>query len=132
MKPLPSLGEQEIEILRYVSSQGEISVREVAEHFEKSKGLARTTILTVMERLRKKGFLSREKIDGIFKYSEKIEAQTVMKSKVTEFVERTLGGSVNPLIQYFAGQKNLSAEEVEKLRAIVADFDKSNKGKRHD
>ena len=132
MKSMPSLGEQEIEILRYVSAQGEISVREVAEYFEKHKGLARTTILTVMERLRKKGFLAREKVDGIFKYSEKIEASTVMKSKVTDFVERTLGGSVSPLIQYFAGQKNLSSDEVEKLRAIVADFDKSSKGKRHD
>lgn len=129
MKKLPSLGEQEIEILRYVSSQGQISVREVAEYFEQQKGLARTTILTVMERLRTKGFLTRNKVDGIFKYSEKIEAQTVMKGKVTEFVERTLGGSVSPLINYFAGQKNLTSEEVEQLRAIVADFDKSNGGR---
>lgn len=129
MRSLPRLGEQEIEILRYVSSQEQASVREVAEYFEKHKGLARTTILTVMERLRKKGFLTRTKVDGIFKYSEKIEASTVMKGKVTEFVERTLGGSVTPLINYFAGQKNLSEEEVEKLRAIVADFDKSTKGR---
>ncbi|WP_413575522.1 BlaI/MecI/CopY family transcriptional regulator [Bdellovibrio sp. HCB290] len=130
MKKLPSLGEQEIEILRYVSSLGEVSVREVAEHFEKEKGLARTTILTVMERLRTKGFLTRNKIEGIFKYSEKIEAQTVIKGKVTEFVERTLGGSVSPLINYFAGQKNLTTDEIEKLREIVADFDKSQKGGR--
>ncbi len=130
MKKLPSLGEQEIEILRYISNHGELSVREVADHFEKQKGLARTTILTVMERLRTKGFLTRSKVDGIFKYSEKIEAQTVMKGKVTEFVERTLGGSVSPLISYFAGQRNLSSEEIDKLRAIVADFDKSNKGSR--
>lgn len=129
MKKLPSLGEQEIEILRYVSSRGQISVREVAEYFEQQKGLARTTILTVMERLRTKGFLTRNKVDGIFKYSEKIEAQTVMKGKVTEFVERTLGGSVSPLINYFSGQKNLTSEEVEQLRAIVADFDKSNGGR---
>ena len=129
MKKLPSLGEQEIEILRYVSSQGQISVRDVAEYFEQQKGLARTTILTVMERLRTKGFLTRNKVDGIFKYSEKIEAQTVIKGKVTEFVERTLGGSVSPLINYFAGQKNLTSEEVEQLRAIVEGFDKSNGGR---
>jgi predicted transcriptional regulator len=130
MKKLPSLGEQEIEILRYISTHGDLSVREVADHFEKQKGLARTTILTVMERLRTKGFLARSKVDGIFKYSEKIEAQTVMKGKVTEFVERTLGGSVSPLINYFAGQRNLTSDEIDKLREIVADFDKSNKGSR--
>jgi len=129
MKSLPSLGEQEIEILRYVSNQKQATVREVAEYFEKQKGLARTTILTVMERLRKKGFLTRAKIDGVFKYSEKIEAATVMKGKVAEFVEKTLGGSLAPLINHFAANKDLSAEEIEKLRLIVNSFDKSKKGR---
>ncbi|MNU02004.1 Methicillin resistance regulatory protein MecI [compost metagenome] len=77
-----------------------------------------------MERLRKKGFLARAKVDGIFKYKEKIEAETVMKSKVTEFIERTLGGSVTPLINHFAGSKGLSEIEIDQLRKIVSDFDK--------
>lgn len=124
MKNLPSLGEQETQILRYISQQGDVSVRDVAEYFEKQKGLARTTILTVMERLRKKGYLARNKVDGIFIYSEKIEAETVMKGKVAEFVERTLGGSLTPLLNHFAGAKALSAEEIEKLRDIVNEFDK--------
>lgn len=123
MKALPSLGEQEIEILRHVAARGTVTVREVAEHFEKEKGLARTTILTVMERLRNKGFLSRAKVDGIFKYSEKIETETVIKGKVSEFIERTLGGSVAPLINHFA-DGDLSGDEIEKLRRIVADFDR--------
>lgn len=129
MKPLPSLGEQETQILRYISQQGKVSVRDVAEYFEKQKGLARTTILTVMERLRKKGFLARNKVDGIFIYSEKIEAETVMKGKVAEFVERTLGGSLTPLLNHFAGAKGLSADEIEKLRDIVKEFDKKQGGR---
>jgi predicted transcriptional regulator len=129
MKAMPSLGEQENEILRYVSVAGSATVREVADHFEKEKGLARTTILTVMERLRTKGFLSRSKVDGIFKYSEKIEVATVMKSKVSEFIERTLGGSLSPLINHFAGSKGLSEEEIEQLRKIVSDFDKKKEKK---
>jgi predicted transcriptional regulator len=128
MKALPSLGEQEIEILRHISKQGEVSVRDVAEYFEKQKGLARTTILTVMERLRKKGYLTRKKVDGIFKYLEKIETETVMKGQVSEFIERTLGGSVGPLLNHFAGSKGLSDQEVDQLRAIVADYDKRKKG----
>lgn len=127
MKSLPSLGEQEIEILRHVSARGDVTVREVADHFEKEKGLARTTILTVMERLRAKGFLSRAKVDGVFKYSEKIETETVIKGKVSEFIERTLGGSVAPLINHFAGGE-LSSDEIEKLRRIVADFDRQKGG----
>ena len=128
MKHLPSLGEQETEILRYISGHEGICVRDVADHFEKSKGLARTTIMTVMERLRTKGFLARDKVDGIFKYSAKIETETVMKGKVSEFIQKTLGGSVTPLINHFAGTKGLSESEIEKLRAIVAEFDKKKGG----
>jgi predicted transcriptional regulator len=124
VKYLPSLGEQETEILRYISTHDGISVRDVANHFEKCKGLARTTILTVMERLRTKGFLARSKVDGIFKYTAKIETEIVMKGKVSEFIQKTLGGSVTPLINHFAGTKGLSEIEIEKLRAIVAEFDK--------
>ncbi len=45
-----------MEVLNYIGDHESVSVRDVAQHFEKEKGLARTTILTVMERLRKKVF----------------------------------------------------------------------------
>src|SRR5207249_331104 len=59
----PSLGDQELEVLRFVAEHAPISVGEVAERFGEPRGLARTTILTVMERLRKKGFLTRSKAE---------------------------------------------------------------------
>lgn len=123
MKKMPSLGEQEIEVLKWISQQNKASVRDVAQHFEKEKGLARTTILTVMERLRKKGYLIRTKEDGLFIYSEKVETHTVLKSRVSEFVERTLSGSISPLLSYFAENKNITADELSKLHDILKTFE---------
>lgn len=121
MKPLPSLGEQESEILRYIGEQPPVSVRDVAAQFS---GLARTTVLTMMERLRRKGYLQRVKLDGVFKYSAKVQSEVVMKKKITDFVEKTLGGSMAPLINYFSSPSQLDESEVEKLRALVAEFDR--------
>jgi predicted transcriptional regulator len=126
----PKLGEQEIEILRFVTASQAVSVREAADHFEKTHGLARTTVLTVMERLRTKGCLCRTKIDGVFKYTGKINTESFLAGRVSTFVDKTLGGSMSPLINYFAGQKNLSHEEIEKLRQIVQDFDHAKGGKK--
>lgn len=123
MKKIPSLGEQEMEILKYVDSQAPISVRDVATHFEQERNLARTTVLTVMERLRSKGFLVRTKVDGIFKYSAKIEAGDIVSSKISDFIEKTLGGSVSPLLAYFSSSK-LSAEEVQQLKALAEKLEK--------
>lgn len=120
---MPSLGEQEMDLLKYIAENAPISVRDVSAHFT---DLARTTVLTVMERLRTKGFLSRSKVDGVFRYSTKVETGAVLSDKISNFVERTLGGSVSPLLTYFSNSK-LSPDEIEQLRAIAAKLGKGQK-----
>lgn len=129
MKKIPSLGEQEMEILKYIDANSPISVREVALYFEDEKSLARTTVLTVMERLRKKGFLSRAKQDGVFKYASKIETDDLLSSKISDFVEKTLGGSVGPLFNYFISSSKLSEDEVTKLKEMASRLEKSKEVK---
>lgn len=127
MKAMPSLGEQEMHILKYVDAQGPISVRKVAEHFEHSHQLARTTVLTVMERLRKKGFLSRSQVEGVYQYTAKVEAGDIVSNKVSEFIEKTLGGSLSPLLSYFASSEKLSAQELAQLKELAAKLDQEKK-----
>src|SRR5438552_9482466 len=115
----PSLGDQELEVLRYVSEHAPISVGEVAERFGAPRGLARTTILTVMERLRKKGYLARTKGERPFRYSPRAPQAQVLQGLVREFVEKTLGGSLSPFVAYLAEAKDLSPEELEELRRLV-------------
>lgn len=124
MKKIPSLGGQEMDLLKYITERAPVSVRDVAEFFEKEKGLARTTVLTVMERLRKKGFLSRAKVDGIFQYTAKMETGDLLSHKVSDFIERTLGGSVSPLLNYFMANSKLSRAELEQLKELAAKLDK--------
>ncbi len=118
-----SLGEQEMELLRYIADQPPMTVRDVASHFEKEKGLARTTVLTVMERLRKKGYLKRAKNKGIFEYSPKFNTGDIIGRKVSEFIERTLNGSVSPLFSHFLKNKNLSEQEIQILKNLAAKLD---------
>jgi predicted transcriptional regulator len=115
----PSLGDQELEVLRYVSEHAPVSVGEVAERFGAPRGLARTTILTVMERLRKKGYLARTKGGRPFRYSARAPQAQVLQGLVREFVEKTLGGSLSPFVAYLAEAKDLSPEELEELRRLV-------------
>ncbi len=118
MKP-PMLGEQELETLRYVADHAPITVREVAEQYGEPRGLARTTILTVMERLRKKGFLNRTKAQGSFQYRPVVAKTELLQSLVQDFVEKTLGGSLSPFVAYLADAKGLDGDEIAALRALV-------------
>ncbi len=62
------LGSLEQEIMDTLWSRGGLSGRAVHKYINDSRPVAITTVLTVMERLRKKGLLNKEKREGIFIY----------------------------------------------------------------
>ena len=115
----PPLGDQELELLRYVTDHAPITVGEVAASFGESRGLARTTILTVMERLRKKGYLNRTKDGAVFRYQPQAAPGDVMREVVRDFVETRLAGSLSPFVAYLAEAQDLTEDEIAALRKIV-------------
>ncbi len=123
----PVLGDQELEVLRYVADYAPITVREAASQFGEPRGLARTTILTVMERLRKKGYLARRKDGGAFEYAPVVAKSEVLKDLVEDFVQKTLGGSLSPFVAYLADAKGLSRKELAELSKIVQEMEPQQK-----
>ena len=115
----PTLGDQELEIYRFVNEHAPIAGRDVAEQFAEQRGLARSTVLTVLERLRKKGYLARKKSAGIYLYTTKLDAAEVLHGLIGSFVEKTLGGSVSPVVAYLARTRELTDEELADLRQLV-------------
>ena len=116
------LGQVQFEILQYIADHEPIRVSDVAEHFARTAGKARTTILTVMEKLREKGYLTRKKRQGAFQYSLLLRQSEVMASVVHRFVQESLGGSVSPFIAYLADSRGLSDSELAKLKSLVDDM----------
>ena len=124
----PLMG-RELSVFRHVADRAPASVREVAEDFAERDGLARTTILTVMERLRQKGYLKRRKTADVFRYSPTIPKKEVVRSLVRDFAARVLGGSSEPFMAYLAEDADLSDAEVEQLAHLVRALKQRHKGK---
>jgi predicted transcriptional regulator len=113
------LGVAESEVLGYIAEHQPISVREVADHFAAARGLTKTTILNVMERLRGKGFLTREPREGIFRYSATQAQSAVLLAQVAHFIDSMLGGSLEPFAAYLAERETISDAELERLKEII-------------
>ena len=113
-----TLGEQETQILREIVENGPGSVGELQARFGEPKGLARSTVLTMMERLRAKGFLVRKRQDGIFRYAPR-EGGDVLTGVVGRFVENALGGSLSPFVAYLSGRERITEEELRDLERLV-------------
>ena len=116
----PSIGEQELALLRHIADHGSVTVGEAADAFGAARGLARSTVLTMMERLRLKGHLGRRMADGVYRYRARASSADLLKSAVQRFVERSLDGSVSPFLAYLSDAGRVSDDELRELEEIVA------------
>jgi predicted transcriptional regulator len=119
-RPLKSIGDQELALLRFVGEAGPVTVGRAAEQFGQPRGLARSTVLTMMERLRKKGHLARRLQDGLYHYAPRTAHGTAVKQAVKTFVERTLDGSIAPFVAYLGERGEVSDEDLAELKALLA------------
>ena len=115
-----TIGDQELALLQYIAEQGDASVGEVAAAFGESRGLARSTVLTMMERLRAKAYLQREPHDGVYRYRSTAGRQEVVNSAVGSFVEKTLQGSISPFVAWMSEKAEVSDNELAELQALVS------------
>ena len=123
-----TIGDQELALLQYIDGQGDASVGEVAAAFGEARGLARSTVLTMMERLRAKAYLKRKQVDGgVYRYSTTARQDDVVRNAVGSFVEKTLQGSVSPFVAWMSQRTEVSDGELAELEALVATLQSKRK-----
>ncbi|MEO7715395.1 MAG: BlaI/MecI/CopY family transcriptional regulator [Capsulimonas sp.] len=118
-----SLGAQELEALRHIADHGPLTVRQMTETYGRTHSLARTTLLTTMENLRKKGFVTRQATEAGFSYTAAQPKEQVLESLVQEFVQRSLGGSLAPFVAYITRAQGLTDAEANQLKLLVQDLE---------
>jgi predicted transcriptional regulator len=97
-----------------------MSVVEIWEATGKPRHVSRTTTLNLVDRLEKRGWLRREKVDGVFRYSAAVERQTTEARIANDFVGDFFGGSPSQLLLSLLGSRKISKGEIERLRALLA------------
>ena len=119
------LGELELAVLNAVWELPGSTVREIAEIMAERRSCARTTVLTVMQRLHAKGFLKRQKSKGVFRYSATGNQTKVVSDLIAQFVQKVLGGSPAPFLAYLANTTDLTEDQIDQLREIVEDLERN-------
>jgi predicted transcriptional regulator len=125
--PKPSIGDQELALLHYLAEHEQASVGEVAADFGESRGLARSTVLTMMERLRAKSYVKRRHVDGVYRYSTAAGPGEAVSNAVGQFVEKTLSGSLSPFVAWMSEKAKVSDSELAELEALVAQLQSRRK-----
>jgi len=118
MKPLT---DQELEIMKIIWSQGQVTVRAVYEALLKRRRVAYTTVMTMMKILEQKGHLTKIAKDGekAYLYNPTKPKDQVIGGMVKEFIQRVFNGSAEPLLLHLVEQQNLSDKEKKEIETLL-------------
>src|SRR5580658_9303204 len=95
----------ELECLKALWGIGEGTVRDVRERMVGNRNLAYTTVMTVLDRLEKRGGVTRRKQGRSFVYVPKLSREELRKFAVKEVVDRFFEGSNEALARFLRSQE---------------------------
>jgi BlaI family penicillinase repressor len=90
----------ELECLKALWGLGHGSVRDVRQVLVGNRNLAYTTVMTVLDRLEKRGGVTRHKEGRAFIYKPKVSRDAMRQFAVKELVDAFFDGSENALMEY--------------------------------
>jgi predicted transcriptional regulator len=118
-KPLATLGEVEVQILRLVWQNQPCTERLISDLVQQERAVARTTVLKTLQRLEAKGLLARVPDQTPIRFRAVLDEKRVLPSLIDRFVRGVLGGSAGPLVAYLANSEKLSEKDIKALQAIA-------------
>lgn len=118
-----SLGDLQLAIMRVLWLQREAPVSEVHQALEPERGLAPTTIATMLTKMEAKGLVSHHTEGRRFIYYPLITEREVRRSMVGELTERLFGGDALALVTHLVSEYEIDSAELEELRAATATDD---------
>ena len=117
--PRHTLGDLQHAIMAVLWARGEAPAADVHEALREARGLAPTTIATMLRKMEDKGIVAHRTSGRQFLYRPTVSEDQVRRSMVGELVERLFGGDPNALVAHLVSEHEIEAGELPDLRRRV-------------
>lgn len=114
-----TLGELQHAIMQVLWGRDEATVAEVHEALYDERGLAPTTIATMLRKMEDKGVVTHRVEGRQFVYRPAVSEDAVRSSMVGELLERLFAGDPAALVSHLVANREIDHEEIERLRALL-------------
>jgi BlaI family transcriptional regulator, penicillinase repressor len=112
-----SFTDRELDVMSVLWDLGSATVAEVREHL--SDDLAYTTVLTVLRTLEQKGHVGHTGEGRAHRYHPLVKRAAAGRSALRRLVDKVFDGSPELLLTQLVSDRNLSDEELRRLRRLV-------------
>lgn len=116
-KPIPPLSRLEAVIMGVLWESGDSTAKEVRQILLDTKPLAHTTVLTILSRLKEKGYIKEvPSLGRSLTFRPIVPREKIARTSVSEVIARFFGGSPERLVAHLVEEKHLKQEDLDDIR----------------
>jgi BlaI family penicillinase repressor len=119
MEQPPPISNAEWIAMKVIWAGSSATAAEVVEALESETSWKPKTIMTLLNRLAKKGVLRFEKEGRAYRYFPVVGEAETIRAERRSFVERVYGGALTPMLASFLEEAELSQEEIDDLKRLL-------------
>lgn len=117
---LASISDAELKVLKALWEHGPATVREISAQLRPDKRKwAYNTVLTLLSRLREKGYVASEKRGVAHVFAPAVSRDELLRRQLTEISDRVCNGMASPLVHALVEGQQFSAAEIAQFRKLL-------------
>ena len=109
--------DRELDVMAVLWTLDSATVAEVQARLDDE--LAYTTVLSVLRLLEQKGHVGHRSAGKAYRYYAKVRREAAGKSALSRLKSKVFGGSAELLLTQMVSDRDLTREELERLRALM-------------
>lgn len=121
--PRPPVSDAELEVLKVLWAAGPATVRDVAAALRRQRRrLAYNTVLTLLSRLREKGYVAADRRDTAHMFRALVTRDELLGSSLAALADRICDGTASPLVHALVRGQRFSPDEIKHFRKLLDDL----------
>jgi predicted transcriptional regulator len=117
------VSDAELEVLKVLWASGPATVRDVAAALKRQRRrLAYNTVLTLLSRLREKGYVAADRRDTAHLFRALVTRDELLGSSLAALADRICDGTASPLVHALVRGQRFSPDEIKHFRKLLDDL----------
>ncbi|MEM7050891.1 MAG: BlaI/MecI/CopY family transcriptional regulator [Acidobacteriota bacterium] len=117
------LGDLQLAIMRVLWGRREATVSDVHRALAEERGLAPTTIATMLTKMETKGVVDHRTEGRRFVYRPLVSEREIRRAMLGDLTERLFAGDVTAVVSHLLAENEVDPRELSELRRMIEDYE---------